>query len=205
MQVSTAAGGAVTRHINQVFSDHAIPSDTFGSRCGGGASDEGVEKCAYDGAGAALQAVVGGHLRPPDPAYSQRGLRSFDQRPYQRSESEPNTWRNGLTPTGLLYVPPGCGADVGEARGTAGSGSAGGLAGSSPAACRLVLLFHGCYGYCSLDYVRHNGLLKHAATNKLVVLAPQVSNAMAAQATLVPVHPRAILDCRPRRLRCKCV
>ena len=109
-------------------------------------------------------------------------LKTFDQRPYQRSVSEPGSWRNGLTPTGLLYVPPGC---DGNGYGYGGGGEVdGGEAGSSNAntgggggeACQLVLLFHGCNGYCSLDYVRHNGLLKHAATNRMVVLAPQVGS-----------------------------
>jgi poly(3-hydroxybutyrate) depolymerase len=155
--------GSVTRHINEVFSDHAIPTDDFGSQCGGGPSDEGVESCGYDGAGAALQAVVREKLQPPDPAYDQSRLRTFDQRPFQRSSTEPTTWSNGLTATGLLYVPPLCdGGAASDAKSFSG--------------CKLVLLFHGCYGYCSLDYVRHNGLLKHAATNKLVVLAPQVGS-----------------------------
>eukprot|EP01048_Picozoa_sp_COSAG05_P014945 COSAG05_NODE_1745_length_4157_cov_2.148842_2_plen_1109_part_00 len=153
-------GGSVTRHINEVFSDHAIPTDDdWGSNCGGGSAGEGVESCGYDGAGATLQAIIGGKLQSPDPEYDGGRLRTFDQRPYQRSSAEPRSWSNGLTPTGLLYVPPGC--DAGETSGSA---------------CRLVLLFHGCYGYCSLDSVRHNGLLKHAATNKLVVLAPQVGS-----------------------------
>ena len=47
-------------------------------------------------------------------------------------------------------------------------------AGGEGQGCSLVLLFHGCGGTCDIGYVLHSGLLKWAATNRMVVLAPQV-------------------------------
>ena len=37
-------------------------------------------------------------------------------------------------------------------------------------------MFHGCGGTCDIGYVKNNGVLKYAATNRLVVLAPQVGD-----------------------------
>ena len=164
--VNLRKGGAVVRCINEIDSDHAIPTDAFGSKCGNGESEDGCENCDFDGAGAALSAMFNTTssssgssapwpLAPKASSFDESDLITFDQRPFQNNDGEPQDWRNGLTDTGLLYIPPSC--NGAKARG-----------------CTLVLLFHGCNGYCDIPYVLHNGLLAYAATNSLVVLAPQV-------------------------------
>jgi hypothetical protein len=180
-----AYGADIKRQINVVPSNHCIPTDDFGGQCGKTIVD-GCENCSECSAklatkksrrsskilfvfvnrlrrrcGIALAKLLndsGRALSPPDPQYDETLLIPFDQRPFQRLSNEPADWRNGLTSSGLMFIPPACRT---KDNATAQS-------------CDLLVLFHGCFATCDLGYVKHNGVLKYAATNRLVVLAPQV-------------------------------
>ncbi|MDN3522754.1 prolyl oligopeptidase family serine peptidase [Halomonas ramblicola] len=106
--------------------------------------------CDRDIAGAAL-AWLHGEQAPPADGEPRGELRRFDQGDFDAK---------GLDDAGYLFVPEGC--ESGE--------------------CALTLALHGCsMGAEQIGeaFVRHNGLNAWAATNRRVVLYPQVETSLA--------------------------
>ena len=160
--------GADVRFVNStVPSLHSIPTVSTGTPCGTKGSytekaPHGLEACGYDGAGAAL-AHIYGPLKPAG-AFAPDRLLAFDQREFDGPEV-------GLDDKGWLYVPEECAPalSLGEAR-KAGS-------------CAVHVFLHGCgmaaasgpslYAFND-TYARRAGFNEHAATNRIVVVYPQL-------------------------------
>lgn len=109
-----------------------------------------VGNCGLDGARSLLGHLYGELAENAAPA---DGLVEFDQRPYARAAGSA-----GLAERGWVYVPGDCRSD-GAAR------------------CRLHVVFHGCKQGASFvgdAFVRRSGYLEAAASNRIVLLFPQI-------------------------------
>lgn len=112
-----------------------------------------INDCHMDGAGRALSFLMDETLQPAD---KDRGtLFAFSQRPFV-----PNTpTRDGMHETGHVFIPDDC---------TAGE------------TCRLHVAFHGCQQnqfFIGNRFFTETGYNQWAASNRIVVLYPQVSAA----------------------------
>jgi poly(3-hydroxybutyrate) depolymerase len=142
---------------------HNFPTRTIGTACDRTKSPF-MGACDFDAAGALLAHLLG-TLRPADPTRRGR-LLEFDQRPYAAA-----TGSSGLAGHGWLFVPEPCGV--------------------SPAACGVHVVFHGCkQGAKAIGdrFVQGAGYLEWAASNRLVVLFPQI------EASYVPLNPNGCWD-----------
>lgn len=129
---------------------HTFPTLHEGSACDATESPF-LGACGYDAAGELL-----GHLYgelAPRAAQPAGRLFEFDQEPYARAAGS-----RGLGATGWLYVPEGCEPGGRET-------------------CRLHIALHGCKQGSSFvgdAFARRAGYLEWAATNRIVVLMPQI-------------------------------
>lgn len=128
---------------------HAFVTEASGSACNVSGKPYIVD-CDYDQAGALLQHIYG-PLQPP--ATDRTGTyETFDQRPFSA-----DTQNNGLSETGIVYVPQSCVATGG---------------------CRVHIAFHGCAQNRALvgdAFVKDTGFARWADTNGLIVLFPQTA------------------------------
>jgi len=154
------------RHLARV--DRPGLGHTFPTRANGTACDRTkspfLGACDYDAAGALLAHLLG-TLRPADPARPGR-LLEFDQRAYSGPVGS-----SGLAARGWLFVPEPCTV--------------------SPAGCRVHVVFHGCkQGAQAIGdrFVKGAGYLEWAASNRLVVLFPQI------EPSYVPLNPNGCWD-----------
>lgn len=142
---------------------HTFPTLQTGTACDRTKSPF-LGACGYDAAGALLAHLLG-PLRDADPARPGR-LLEFDQRPY----AEP-AGSSGLAGRGWLFVPESCA--------------------ESPAGCRVHVVFHGCMQGAEAigdRFVTGAGYLEWAASNRLVVLFPQI------EPSYVPLNPKGCWD-----------
>lgn len=159
--VRPAVGVALTRYYRAYLAPgdlaratlpnaaHTFPTLESGGACGV-SEPPFVGACGFDAAGALLAHLYG--ALEPRGAASDGQLTVFDQRPYATA-----TGSRGLDAQGWLYVPRGC---DGEAR------------------CRLHIVFHGCKqgaSFVSDRFVRSTGYLEWAASNRIVLLFPQIA------------------------------
>jgi len=122
--------------------------------------------CGLDGARVLLEYLYGKLVDGGRPAESGKLVR-FDQTPYAQLAGSVS-----LATDGWLYVPDAC--RVGQ-----------------PVKCRLHVVFHGCQQGASTigdTFIRHSGYLEVAATNRIVVLFPQV------KPTTQPLNPLGCWD-----------
>jgi poly(3-hydroxybutyrate) depolymerase len=149
--------------IDQAETAHTFPTATSGTPCRESVSPY-VGRCDYDAAGEMLR-----HLYPrlaPRGDVDDGNLLEFDQRPYAELAGT-----SALAERGWVYVPASC------ARATSG--------------CRLHVVFHGCRQGASFvgeRFVREAGYLEWAATNRVVVLFPQI------EAGMQPLNPNGCWD-----------
>jgi poly(3-hydroxybutyrate) depolymerase len=142
---------------------HNFPTRTNGTACERSKSPF-MGACDFDAAGALLAHLLG-KLRPADPSRPGR-LLEFDQRPYAALARS-----SGLARHGWLFVPEPCTV--------------------SPVACGVHVVFHGCkQGAEAIGdrFVQGAGYLEWAASNRLVVLFPQI------EASYVPLNPNGCWD-----------
>jgi poly(3-hydroxybutyrate) depolymerase len=128
---------------------HTFPTLAAGGACEATAAPF-VGACGYDAAGALLGHLYGG-LQPRGNA-APGELIAFDQRPYAKAAGS-----RGLDAHGWVYVPREC-----QAQGS----------------CRLHVVFHGCKQGSSFvgdRFVTDAGYLEWAASNRIVLLFPQVA------------------------------
>mmetsp|Transcript_128875 Transcript_128875/g.252422 ORF Transcript_128875/g.252422 Transcript_128875/m.252422 type:complete len:339 (+) Transcript_128875:3-1019(+) len=139
----------------QLPSQHCIPTLNYGETCGQLRSPY-IGDCNYDGAGTALQQMLG-TLNKATPAVA-ANLQKFDQTEFFTGNGKDVC----LDDTGYIYIPTAC-AD-----------------GNTP--CRLHVSFHGCsQDQASIgdDYANHAGFNTWAEANNIVVVYPYaVANQM---------------------------
>jgi hypothetical protein len=129
-------------------SQHCIPTLNYGETCSQLKSPY-IGNCAYDGAGIALQQMLG-TLSPATTAVA-ANLKQFDQTPFFTGVGKDICLDN----TGFIYIPTAC-AD-----------------GVTP--CRLHVSFHGCsqeQASIGNDYANHAGFNTWAEANNIVVVYP---------------------------------
>ena len=154
---------------------HSWVTKNFGGKCSVNKAPY-INDCAYDQAGAELEAIYGPGLKPPAAAPAGR-IVAFDQTEFAPAGA---ARANGLADAGYLYVPKDC----------------------EPGAqtlCRLHIVLHGCQQSSEVlgsEFVTRIGVNEWADTNRIVVLYPQ------AHATTVAELPAkagktAFLDANP--------
>ena len=146
-------------------SEHCQPTDGYGNPCVF-LGEPYISHCGYDGAGAALQALMG---EPLLPAVTQipENLMSFRQANFFPAGAPVP----GLDDTAYVYVPSACQ--------------------SGKKACSLHVSFHGCnqdLANVGPKYVTHSGYNGWAEANGIIVLYPQ------ATVSVVPVNLDACFD-----------
>lgn len=141
-------------------SAHTFPTDfdsTGNNACGTGASPY-VSNCGFDGAGAILNHIYGGNLKPRAAFNHTRGAvnaRAGRFIQFKQSDFITNPRTYGMDLNGYVYVPEAC---------------------EKGAACRLHIALHGCLQSVQniqLKYVQNTGFDKWADTNNIIVLYPQ--------------------------------
>jgi len=134
--------------VEVVPAGHGLVTETQGNRCAASSSPYLVD-CDYDMAGALLSHLYG-QLKRPGPIGSGRFV-TFNQRPFVGNIS-----LAGLDDTGVAYIPDDC--------------DGGG--------CRIHIAYHGCGQSRSQIgdvFIGRSGFARWAATNRLIVLFPQVA------------------------------
>ena len=141
---------------------HTFPTLDAGGDCSKSETPY-LARCNYDAAGELLRHL---YARLDARGRASTGkLIEFDQQPYARLASA-----RSLAATGWVFVPDGC------RRGEA---------------CRLHIVFHGCRqgtSFVGERFVREAGYLEWAASNRIVVLFPQVEPRVA------PANPNGCWD-----------
>jgi len=141
--------------VNNIPSQHAIPTVDFGTPCGVNGFPPAIERCNYDGAGECLKHI---YQRTPlklPGTPSDENLFEFDQTPFFGNVFP------GLYDKGWVYVPKSCQTQ------------------NNANPCKLHIFFHGCtLAYNSngfnFTYIKHAGFNPWAETNEMVVLYPQM-------------------------------
>jgi len=136
-----------------VADEHGFPTTAYGNACNYEGSPW-VNKCGYDGAGAALQQIYG-TLNPPVATVSSN-LFSTPQSNFVGNGGSPKDISLGETL--YFYVPTACqnGTNL----------------------CKLHLVFHGCKQYADTVgtvFVEHSGHNAWAESNNIVVVYPQTT------------------------------
>lgn len=135
--------------VNNIPAGHAFITTDRGLACSESRSPY-IADCDYDQAGSMLGHLVG-VLKPPlEPLAGQ--FIEFDQDAFTK-----DLYDHGLGPSGVVFVPEAC-------RGEAG--------------CRVHVAFHGCQqNRASVGdaFIKDSGLVRWAATNRLILLFPEVS------------------------------
>ncbi len=137
------------RFVDRYAAGHAFVTETEGASCGTNGRPFVVD-CDYDQAGDLLRHLYG-PLQPPGDIGLGRFI-TFDQSAFTQGLA-----RHGLDREGKAYIPNAC-------RETAG--------------CRIHIAFHGCDQARALIgdvFVGRTGFARWAATNRLIVLFPQVA------------------------------
>jgi hypothetical protein len=134
-----------------ILSEHCLPTLSFGNLCVMLESPY-INKCNYDGAGAALQSIYKSTLKPATTANSNniQTLNQQDFIPQGRSTL-------GVSPNAYVYVPTNC---------------------QSGSSCGLHVAFHGCnqnYVTINDDYYANGGFNGWAEANDIIVLYPQAA------------------------------
>jgi poly(3-hydroxybutyrate) depolymerase len=142
---------------------HVFPTLDMGGACDKTGSPY-VANCGFDAAGALLTHLYAGLGQRGDADGGE--LIEFDQRPYAVLSAS-----SALAERGWVYVPDAC-------------------AGSS-VGCRLHIVFHGCRqgtSFVGERFVREAGYLEWAASNRIVVLFPQI------EPGVQPLNPNGCWD-----------
>jgi len=132
--------------------NHGFPTLTYGNDCSTSYPPY-INDCNYDGAGQALQAILGPLKAAASPISS--NLVTFQQQKFTPGKGSPDDI--SLASTGYAYIPSGC---------KPGSG------------CRVHVVFHGCQQYAGTvgtAFVANSGFNGWAEANNIIVLYPQTT------------------------------
>jgi poly(3-hydroxybutyrate) depolymerase len=134
---------------NTTPSAHCWPLEDYGVPCGFQGVGHELEKCNYDGPGAALNHIYSSpKLLPPAAKSNTRNLYYFDQSPFDADNTV------GLNVTGFIYIPEPCMSD----------------------SCKLHISLHGCSVNNYYDEAVHElSFNRWAETNRMVVLYPRMA------------------------------
>ena len=132
-------------------SAHCWPLKDFGTSCGFQGAGHELEKCGYDGPGAALQHIYASPsspLNPPASKYDPSSLYYFDQTVFDIGS------KVGLNETGYVYIPHECMSQ----------------------SCKLHISLHGCSvnNYYE-EAVHHLSFNYWAETNNIVIVYPRMA------------------------------
>lgn len=136
-----------------ILSEHCLPTLDFGNNCLLLESPY-INKCNYDGAGAALKAIYHGALKPSTSANNNNIITLNQQSFIPKGRSTV-----GVAQNAFAYIPTNC---------------------QSGSLCGLHVAFHGCnQGYATIgnDYYANGGFNSWAEANDIIVLYPQADTA----------------------------
>lgn len=136
-------------YVSDVPAGHAFVTTDSGGECSVSRSPY-ITDCDYDQAGVMLKQILG-QLAPPQEQLAGRFL-EFDQDPFTE-----NIYDHGMGPSGVVFIPDSCRDEAG---------------------CRLHVAFHGCLQNRAAvgdAFIKESGLARWAASNRLIVLFPEVS------------------------------
>lgn len=146
----TSFGANVTKQFT-IASEHCQPTISFGNDCSALESPF-INKCDYDGAGAAFGVLLGSNLRPRGKTNPNNLLRISQSKYFPSGSSV-----TGMSDTAYVYVPSAC---------------------ASGTTCRLHISFHGCQQYTDSIgkvYMLNTGYSAWAESNNVIVLFPQAT------------------------------
>ena len=150
-----------------VDAEHCLPTVDYGEECET-LSSPYIGKCAFDGAGTALQHIFGEEeLKKPSGTFVKANLQSFDQTPFFSAAIPASIGEEGY-----IYTPTAC--QNGNVK------------------CRLHVSFHGCEQNIELigpEYATNTGFNAWAEANNIVVLYPYVK-----VSRTVPYNPKGCWD-----------
>ncbi len=153
-------------YVNDKPIAHVFPTDRIGDNCKTSESPF-IGDCGYDAAGELLHHIIGS-LQPKvsqQQSLAQGKLIKFEQAKLTSLSG------SGLNENGFVYLPDTC---------------------KDGNVCQLHVSFHGCNQ--SIDnvqdsYAKSTGLNQWAASNRMIVLYPQVE-----KSSLMPMNPQACWD-----------
>lgn len=140
------------RIVDDVQAAHGWPTLDAGGECLVQGGDY-INACGFDAAGELLKQLYG-NLAPRSAAAADGELIEMDVTPYFASGS-------GVANTGYAFVPQSCSASMAE--------------------CRLHVAFHGCVQgaeFIDKRFAVNSGMNEWAATNRIVVIYPQVKSSL---------------------------
>jgi len=143
--------GDAVRYVNDVQAAHGWPTPNYGGPCFEMGGDF-INACDYDTAGALLNELIDGLAEAGDA--SAGTLSSVDLSSYFPAGSE-------VAETGFVFVPEACMESMAD--------------------CRLHIAFHGCRQgaeFVGDRFAANVGLNEWAATNRMVVVYPQVEKSL---------------------------
>lgn len=147
--------------VQNIPAGHAFVTVDKGLACSESRSPF-INDCDYDQAGAMLKQVLGEDLAAPqDPVRGE--FLEFSQDEFTRDLPD-----HGLAQSGVVFIPDSCRNEAG---------------------CRVHVAFHGCLQNrpsVGDAFIRDSGLARWAATNRLIVLFPEV--------TFAALNPQACWD-----------
>ena len=161
--MGSSSGGSLTTEYD-VPSEHCFPTADTGHGCDEFKSPY-ICNCGYDGAGKALEAVLGRgyNLRPRVDSVSKDHLYMFDQRKFV-VDGLAQTY--SLAKTGYAFIPPACDWQNGGAKTDSSLG------------CPIHIVFHGCLqsvGLVGDAMIMGSGFNNWAMSNDIIVIYPQTS------------------------------
>jgi len=153
------------KYQKDIPAHHAMPTDSFGSRCFQYASPF-INNCGFDAAGALLKHIYGS-LNPRNTRPLSGSFIEFDQSEFI---ADPNA--HSMDDTGWIYVPASC---------------------HRREKCKVHVVFHGCkQGHKDVGskFIENAGYNQWADTNHIIVLYPQVIQV----STFISPNPFAAID-----------
>ncbi len=147
-----------------VKAEHCMPTLSYGEACATLGSPY-IGKCAFDGAGAAFQALYGEDVKPSVTQIA-KNLQAFSQKTYL-----PASTGTSIADQGYIYVPTACAnGDI----------------------CHLHFAFHGCEQTEDLignAFAAHTGYNEWAEANNVIVVYPYAKRSMS-----FPSNPNGCWD-----------
>jgi len=146
--------------VYNLVAAHTFPTQDFGNSCTLSFTPY-ISRCAYDGAGAALQKLYGPLQPPTTPVPT--NLRTFAQVDFTPNRVNPTSL--SMYSTGYVYIPTGCQSSSSSYN-------------SSKADCRLHVSLHGCqqtYSHIQMAWVQNAGYNRWAESNNIIILYPQAA------------------------------
>jgi len=149
--------------VYNLVAAHTFPTQDFGNSCTLSFTPY-ISRCAYDGAGAALQKLYGPLQPPTTPVLS--NLHRFAQVEFTPNNVNPTSL--SMYSDGYVYIPTGCQSSSSSFN-------------SSKADCRLHVSLHGCQQtipQIQMAWVQNAGYNRWAESNNIIILYPQAASSI---------------------------